>query len=127
MADNWVQRQFDPANFVGTGSMTWTLPSGPTTDAYIIQGKTVTYSLELYPSTTGGTASNELRIILPSSIQVLRTMNNLVRLYLGSSAAVGYFRVGPAWNYIRITNLDLTNLPLTSSFGVNGEITFEIA
>jgi len=127
MSDNWIQRQFDAANFTASGSMTWTLPTGATTDAYIVQGKTVTYSFELFPSTTAGTAASELRITLPSSMQVLRTMNNLVRLYLGAAAAEGYFRVGPAWNYIRITNLDVTALPLTTSFGVSGEITFEIA
>lgn len=126
---NWIQRQFDATRFTASGSMAWTVEAGDVvTDAYIVNGKTVTYSLVLSSSTLSGTASNEVRVTLPSKLVVMRTMSNVVRLFdTTNNAYVGYAYVTPGVDYIRISRLDFGPFTLvTNGFGIHAQITFEI-
>jgi hypothetical protein len=109
--------------------MVWTVTNGNVfTDAYVINGKTVTFTLTIGQTTLSGTASNEVRVALPASMKVMREVNTVARLgdVVAGTAILGYAKVGPAASYIRITNFDVTNLPLTTGFGVMAQITFEI-
>jgi hypothetical protein len=128
MSDNWIQRSFDAARFTASGAMTWTVDAGDVvTDAYIVLGKTVIYSLTLANSTTGGTASTELRVTLPSTFSVMRTMDSMVRIFDGTSGLAAYAHVVPGVTYIRFTLLNPNNLPLvTNGIGIQGQIIFEI-
>jgi hypothetical protein len=126
MSCNWIQRQFDASRFTGGGSMVWTVTGANVfTDAYVVEGKTVTYTVTVGGTTTSGTASSELRIALPTGMKVMRDVNTVCRLHDGTSASVGYLKVNPTMSYIRISNFDVTPLAL-GVFSVFGQITFEI-
>lgn len=127
MSQTWIQRQFDPSRFTASGAMAWTVDASDViTDAYIVQDRTVSYSIVLSSSTTAGTASTELRIALPSSFRVMRTMTSLVRLH-DNAAVVGYAQVQPDWTYIRIMKLGASNFALVSdTVTVQGQIVFEL-
>lgn len=127
MGRNWIQRQFESSRFSASGSMAWTVEAGDViTDAYVMSGTTVVYSIAISSSTTSGTASSELRIALPTSFKVMRTVSALVRLF-DTSAVVGYAQVQPDWTYIRITKLDASNFSLaTNTVTVQGQIVFEL-
>jgi hypothetical protein len=128
MADNWVQRAFDATRFTASGSMTWTVDQGDVfTDAYIVIGNTVIYSIVISGTTTTGTASTELRITLPSFMTIMRTMDSVVRLFDGTNAFTGYAHVTPGLDYIRVTKFDVSNFPLVANgIAIQGQIAFEI-
>jgi hypothetical protein len=124
----WTQLEFNAANFAASGSMTWTVDGGDQlTYAYTIVGKTITLSIVLASTTTGGSASSELHVALPPGVAVMRTMANLMFLSDGASFRAVLAHVAPGVAYVRITNLDFSNFSLVSNaLGIQGEITFEI-
>jgi hypothetical protein len=128
MAENWIQRWFDATRYTASGAMTWTVDAGDVvTDAYIVHGNTVTYSVIIANSTTAGTASTELRIALPPGLIVRRPIDSAVRIFDGTSGQPGYAHVVPGVDYIRFTLLGPSNLPLVANgIGVNGQLVFEI-
>jgi len=70
----WTTVTHSAGNFTGNGSLTWTVDSGDMlVNRYTDVGLTMWWSLGLVNTSTGGTASDELRVTLPASRTVSAT------------------------------------------------------
>lgn len=70
----WTTVTHSAGNFTGSGSLTWTVDSGDMLiNRYTDVGLTMWWSLGLVNTSTGGTASDELRVTLPASRTVSAT------------------------------------------------------
>lgn len=73
-AGEWTTVTHSAGNFTGSGSLTWTVDSGDMSiNRYTDVGLTMWWSLGLVNTSTGGTASDELRVTLPASRTVAAT------------------------------------------------------
>ena len=70
----WQGVPYAAGDFTGSGSLTWTVDSGDVAvNRYTDIGLTMLWSLGVVTTTTGGTASTELRVTLPASRTVSAT------------------------------------------------------
>lgn len=59
----WITPTFAAGDYTGSGSLTWTLTGADvTSQTYKLSGRTLQVSFELGTTSTGGTASTELRV-----------------------------------------------------------------
>lgn len=57
----WITPAFSASNFAGNGSLTWTVDATDVvTNAYRLAGRMLTVTLDLSPTSTGGTANTQL-------------------------------------------------------------------
>jgi hypothetical protein len=59
----WITPAYAAGDFTGNGSMTWTVDAGDVADcAYRLQGRTMTVTIRLAPTTVGGTLNSTLQV-----------------------------------------------------------------
>ena len=67
----WTTPAFDANRFQGDGTITWTVASADRIfEEYGMQGDLMKWTLQLAATTTGGTASTELRVTLPDGYRL---------------------------------------------------------
>jgi hypothetical protein len=64
----WQDVPFDPANFYGSGGMTWTLTPPLLTNRYCRIGNAIVWNVYIAVSTLGGAAGNSLYAKAPTGI-----------------------------------------------------------
>ena len=89
-------------------------------------GGTVIASVVMMNTTTGGTASNELRIAMPPGLTVARNGVAMIRLRESGTPTMGYFNVRANLPYIAVIKQDGGNFALSSAVDVLGQIAFEV-
>ena len=63
----WTAVAYSAANFFGTGTMNWRVDAGDQLRfAYLLHGKTLTVSFWFNSTSLTGTATNEIRLIIPA-------------------------------------------------------------
>lgn len=74
LAGDWNTVAYAGGNFTASGALTWTVDSGDVAvNRYTDIGTTMLWSLGVVTTTTGGTASTELRVTLPASRTISAT------------------------------------------------------
>jgi hypothetical protein len=123
----WVDLTYSAGNFVGNGSMTWTVDASDlVTYGYSMNGKIVTLAFFIQTTSVGGTLANNLMINLPwvstrYAEATCRCINNGVQV-------LGFSRINSAENLIRFNLFDSSNwLASTNNTGVFGQLSFPIA
>src|SRR4029077_4225941 len=92
----WVPVTYSAANFVGTGSMTWTVDSADQVRfSYRLNGKTMDVSFYLDATTLGGTAANEVRLTIPAGATVKGWSTGYAWLINGALGIAGTIRGAP--------------------------------
>lgn len=123
----WNAVAYSAANFVGTGSMTWTVSAGNQVRyAYRLTGKTITVAFYLDSTTMGGTASNEVRVTMPAGATSKGWCGGFVWIGPGSAGGPGLIRGSPGNTYLSLFKADLTNYALATATIFNGTFTYEI-
>lgn len=125
----WFVPAFQATDFTAKGTMTWTVEKADVvTWAYTRIGNTVIASFMIGTSSVGGTPTELLQIMLPSSLVVARNATAIIRIIdPGAGHVAGWAAVSPGLNYIGLSKLDNSNFQ-TSTNGTNvyGQIAFEV-
>lgn len=67
---NWVTPAFDAARFTGDGTITWTVDGADRiNERYARLGSLLLWQVVVRTSSTGGTASSQLRVTLPDNLR----------------------------------------------------------
>jgi len=126
----WTTPAYSGANFIGGGSMTWTVDSGDVvTYQYTLIGKLITVVFRLLNTTVGGTLANTLSVRVPGGFTAAKTTVSPTLLYNdnGAGAVVGTLLITATNNAIGLNKLTLANWSAsTNNTEVNGVITFEV-
>lgn len=68
---HWTTPAFDANRFQGDGTITWTVASADrVAETYAILGDVMLWTLQVGSSSTGGTASTDLRVVLPDGYRL---------------------------------------------------------
>lgn len=114
----WTDVPYNAGNFGASGSMTWTVDAGDVLmNRYLRLGKTVIWSVYLFTTTIGGTASNQLRINLPIvAATAAKTQFNAAATYIGDGGAnvPGIIDTGGG-TYITISKQNLANYTIAAN------------
>lgn len=85
----WIDVAFSAGNFVGNGSMTWTVGSGDvSTQKYLLIGRLLYYNINLQNTTVGGTPNIELQVTIPNGYTVDGEVFAAARVRDNAAAAV---------------------------------------
>jgi len=124
----WTTPAFSAGNFTASGSMTWTVGSGDViTYDYMLVGKTMTLSFLIQGSTVGGTPSSSLRIAVPASAVIARTVVIPVTIVDNGTRSTGYLTANAGATYVFCNHNDDANYAAsTDNTGVYGQIAFEV-
>lgn len=124
----WVAVTYSGANFFGTGTMNWTVDaSDQVRFSYLLNGKTMTVSFYLDATTLSGTATSEVRIIIPAGATVKNWCTGTVWIVAGALGYAGVIRGAVGATYLSVFKADLTNYTLSTNNTIfTGTFTFEI-
>lgn len=123
----WTSVSHSAGNFVGSGSMTWTVAVGDqTTFAYRKVGKTMTVSVVLVTTSVGGVLGGFLQIVVPGGFTVAKETETLCHIIDNGVASIGLMAVGGGDSFILLTRLDGSDWSAsTNQTAIAGQITFE--
>lgn len=114
----WTAVPFNAGNFGAAGSMVWTVEAGDVLqNRYLLQGKTLFWSVYLFTTSLSGTASAQLRINLPIAGANAATTRYLMPVgYIGDggSNVSGYVETAAA-TYIGISKTNLANFTIAAN------------
>lgn len=117
---------FAAGDFTGSGSMTWTVASGDVgQDAYVVNGKEVTYYFRYFDTTVGGTVSTQLQRAIPSLLTPLNDIcyGTCVIIDSGGARTVGAVLVAGATLILAFQKIDLSNWTLsTNTTTIEGQL-----
>jgi hypothetical protein len=128
----WQAVAFSAGNFVGNGSMTWTVASGDVIhNRYTLIGKTMVWSVALASTTVGGTPNTELRITVPGGFTVSGSNAAVAPLAVvtdNGTQSVGFAQAVAGQTYVKLSlNLGGTNWTAsTDNTAIFFTITLEI-
>jgi hypothetical protein len=106
----WVVVTFSGGNFTASGSLTWTVESGDIyANAYTEIGTTQIWSLGVVTTSTGGTASTELRATLPNSRTATGTTNGACSAIDNSTEVLATWAVVAGNSYAAVTRTSGAN------------------
>jgi hypothetical protein len=123
----WTPVAYSAANFVGTGSMVWTVDAGDQVRfSYQLNAKTLTVSFWINTSSLTGTASNEIRLTIPAGKTSAAYAAGIVWLN-NPTSNVGIINAPASQTYLQIYKADQSNYTLsTNTFLLSGTFTFEV-
>ena len=102
-------------NFTASGAMTWTVDAGDqTTFSYQQIGKTVRLWISIVTSTTAGVADTNLRVTLPNSWAITKTVTQAVVISDGGNLA-GQAILSAAATYVAFYRMDAANWTLAAN------------
>jgi hypothetical protein len=126
----WTAVAYTAGDFTGSGSMVWTVEAGDVLGfSYtIVSGATMIVSLRLSSTTTSGTASNVLNILIPGGFTAAQSVNNPTAVLADAGVATtGRLFVTSGATTIGVARSDAANFTLgTNATQVYAEIAFPI-
>lgn len=124
----WTNVAYAAGNFTASGAMTWTVTAAQQiTYGYTLIGKTMVLRFLISPSTTGGTASTDLRIAVPAGFSAVGTSQLTYAYFDGTAWAIGHAITSATYITLRRVDNGATNWPLSAGIDVRGVLTFEVA
>lgn len=88
---HWTTPVFDAKRFQGDGTITWTVASADrVTESYAVLGDVMLWTLQIGTSSTGGSASTELRVALPDGYRLTGKTYQAVAYASDNSADPGH-------------------------------------
>jgi hypothetical protein len=124
----WTAVAYSAANFFGTGTMNWSVDAGDQLRfAYLLHGKTLTVSFWFNSTSLTGTATNEIRLIIPAG-KTSAGYSASGSLWLNNpGSALGVIYAPSGQTYLSLYNSSQSNFTLsTNTFTVSGTFAFEI-
>lgn len=86
----WADVPYVATDFTGSGAMTWTVDAADVQlRRFAAIGQTLFYNIALAATSVGGVVSNELRMALPPSYVVARTVNSVCFMNDAGTGNVG--------------------------------------
>jgi hypothetical protein len=124
----WSTPLFNAAEFLGNGSMTWTVQSADVgTYAYTLDGRTMTLAFTLNGTSVGGTPSSILRMTIPAGKVATKAMNVMVRASDNGTPVTAWAYTDISGIYINVQKIDFSNWAAsTNATTIQGQITFEV-
>jgi hypothetical protein len=124
----WVAVPYSASNFFGTGTMNWMVDAGDQIRfSYRLNGKTMDLAFYLDATTLSGTATNEIRLIIPGGNTVKGWCSGGVWIQIGAAAYAGAIRGLTGQNFLSFFKADLTTYALgTNNVVITGTFTFEL-
>lgn len=129
----WITPTFAAGNFTGSASLTWTVAGGNvTSDAYRLSGRTLHVTLDIVATSTGGTASTQLKIgnAAWGGFTIAKTGVGTGRITdAGATAVIGIGVCTAAATFIAIEKVDISTWSNVASSNTSVEfqsLSFEV-
>ena len=126
----WTDLSYAATRFSGSGSMTWTVDSADQKSLmWRYVGKdTIELQWTISGSDVGGTASTELRILLPDGLKASHYMNATHWYTDAGTEGIGWVGVLPGDAFIRLYKLASGNWTLTTgdNTATQGQLTLRV-
>ena len=123
----WVAVAYNAANYVGTGTMNWVVEAGDQVRySYLLSGKTMTVSFWVNTTTLSGTATNEIRLIIPAGKTSAAYAAGIVWMS-NPASQLGIINAPANQIYLQLYKADQSNYTLgTNTWTISGTFTFEV-
>lgn len=124
----WTTQAFNAADYTANGAMTWTVAAGDvTTNAYIINGKMMTWNFVITTTTVGGTPDTTLIMTIPGSKVSTKTAYVQLKVDDNGTGETGFAFVGAGGTTLSIQRANGGNFSASvNATFIAGQITLEI-
>ena len=124
----WITPAYNSGDFIGSGSMTWTVASGDVrTYSYLLKGRTLMVSFDLFDTTVGGTLSTVLQVKIPAGFVSVRTVISSMWLANAGAGESGLSVVNVADVWLYLLRAAQTNWSsATNTTRVSGQLSFDV-